>query len=75
MYEDYSKEQLDLLANDKDWFVRVVVAENPNTPPEALDRLANDVDSGVRWYVAKNPNTPQYIKTYLKIKEFLNCYG
>ena len=67
-------EALSRLANDKDCYVRRRAARNPNTPPETLERLANDKDSSVRWYVTKNLNTPQYIKTYLKIKEFLNRY-
>ena len=53
---------------------RYEVANNPNTSPETLERLANDKDWRVRYYVARNPNTPQYIRTYLKIKKFLNCY-
>jgi hypothetical protein len=53
MYEDYSKEQLSLLANDDDRYVRRYVALNPNTPPEALDRLANDVDWGGSWMGCK----------------------
>jgi 3-methyladenine DNA glycosylase AlkC len=74
MYEDYSKEQLALLANDENWYVRRGVAFNPNTPTEVLERLANDNEWYVRRWVANNPSTPQYIKTYLKIKEFLNYY-
>jgi hypothetical protein len=46
------------------------LAGNPNTPPEALERLANDEDSEIRYEVANNINTPQYIKDYLKIKEY-----
>jgi hypothetical protein len=74
MYEYYSKEQLFLLANDKHYYVRCEVAFNPNTPPEVLERLANDNEWYVRRWVANNPSTPQYIRTYLKIKEFLNYY-
>jgi hypothetical protein len=48
------------------------LAINPNTQPEVLERLANDKYWHVRSGVARNPNTPQYIKDYLKIKEFLN---
>jgi hypothetical protein len=36
--------------------------------------MVNDKSYLVRYYVNQNPNTPQYILTYLKIKEFLNCY-
>jgi hypothetical protein len=59
------------LANDNNWGVRCRVAENLNTSPETLERLANDEDYCIRWHVAFNPNTQQYIRTYLKIKEFL----
>jgi 3-methyladenine DNA glycosylase AlkC len=67
-----STETLDRLANDNEWYVRRWVARNPNTPPETLERLANDDDFYVRREVARNPNTPQYIKTYLKIKNYLS---
>ena len=67
-------ETLESLANDDNWLVRSHVAGNPNTPIETLERLANDKDWRVRCRVANNPNTPQYIKTYLKIKKFLNYY-
>ena len=67
-------ETLERLANDDDWVIRWYLATNPNTPPKALERLANDKSYYVRCGVAKNPNTPQYIKTYLKINEFLNRY-
>jgi len=50
-------EVLARLANDDTWFVRSIVAQNPNTLPETLERLANDEDWCVRYYVAKNPNT------------------
>ena len=67
-------EVLELMANDRHSDVRSGVARNPNTPPETLERLANDEDWYVRLGFAQNPNTPQYIKDYLKIKKFLNCY-
>jgi 3-methyladenine DNA glycosylase AlkC len=63
-------ETLERLVNDKDWEVRCHVANNSNTSTEALERLANDKDWRVRYYVANNINTPQYIKDYLKIKEY-----
>ncbi len=50
------------------------LAKNPNTSSETLERLANDDYYGIHVAVTKNPNTPQYIKDYLKIKEFLNYY-
>jgi len=65
---------LDSLSNDDDYGVRWHVVWNPNTPTETLERLANDKDSWVRSCVARNPSTPQYIRKYLKIKEFLNYY-
>lgn len=66
-----SPEILALLANDEDWWVvRQGVAYNTNTPPETLELLANDEDPWVREEVARNPNTPQYIKTYLKLRNF-----
>jgi len=67
-------ETLARLATDKDYKVRRFVAYNPNTQPETLERLANDGNYWVRMGVTINPNTPQYIRTYLKIKEFLNYY-
>ena len=67
-------ETLERLANDESWVVRSWVARNLNTPPETLTCLANDDECSVRRGVAWNSNTPQYIKDYLKIKEFLNYY-
>ena len=69
-----SPETLALLANDEAYNVRSYVAYNPNTSSETLERLANDDYYGIHVAVTKNPNTPQYIKDYLKIKEFLNYY-
>ena len=67
-------EILERLVNVNSYPVRIEVAFNTNTPPEALERLANDHFYYVRLGVAQNLNTPQYIKDYLKIKEFLNRY-
>ena len=61
---------LEFLSKDVDRYVRQGVAYNTNTPPETLERLANDEDPWVREEVARNPNTPQYIKTYLKLRNF-----
>jgi hypothetical protein len=69
-----SPETLARLVNHKHYSVRCVVAWNPNTPTETLERLANDEDYYVRSGVKNNPITPQYIRTYLKLKEFLNYY-
>jgi len=63
---------LELLANDDNPYVRRRVANNPNTQPEILERLAKDKEYMVRGRVAQNPNTPQYIKDYLKIKNYLS---
>ncbi len=58
------------------WFTEGIVfqrgwtATDPNTPPETLERLANDDYRSVRLYVARNPNTPQYLKDYLKFKDY-----
>jgi len=68
-------EILERLANDGDYYVRCSVAYNPNTLPEILARMANDGDWDVLWRVARNPNTPQYIKDYLKIRQFLNWHN
>ena len=67
-----SPETLERLANDDD-LVRQCVAENPNTSPETLERLANDENWWVRRSLIRNLNTPQYIKDYLKLKQFLSC--
>jgi Leucine rich repeat variant len=53
-----SPAQLSVLAADEIRPVRLWVARNPNTPPEALDALAQDADSAVRWNVLLNPSTP-----------------
>jgi hypothetical protein len=68
-------ETLDRLANDEDADVRYWVAWNPHTLPETLESLANDDAWYVRCAVAWNPNTPQYIKDYLKIRQFLNWHN
>ena len=56
-YKEISPEVLVALAKDKDKYVRLGVAENPNTPPEALIALAKDKYKYVRLNVAENPNT------------------
>ena len=65
---------LECLANAEDLYVRYWVAANPSTLPETLERLAYDESWVVRENVVDNSITPQYIRTYLKIKEFLNYY-
>jgi len=49
---------LELLAKDKDEYVRGEVAANPNTPISVLELLAKDKDEYVQCGVAGNPNTP-----------------
>ena len=51
-------ETLKVLAGDKDWDVRLPVAENPNTPQEALKILAGDADVAVRLSVTRHPACP-----------------
>ena len=34
---------LEELATDEEYYVRLHVAANPNTPPKALEKLANDI--------------------------------
>ncbi len=51
-------EVLEVLAKDKDRYVRAAVAENPATPVELLKVLAKDKDESVRAAVALNPATP-----------------
>ena len=50
--------ELRRLANDNDDWVRIEVAGNSSTPPEALAELADDESYGVRVGVEGNPNTP-----------------
>jgi len=51
------------LSKDGDWYVRCLVAQNPNTTPETLNYLSNNEDFRVRWNVAWNPNTsPETLK-------------
>ena len=63
------------LANDENLSVRYKVARNPNTPTETLTLLANDGSWNVRDGVANNPNTPQYVLNYMKLRDFIDCYG
>jgi hypothetical protein len=44
---------------------KLLLAANPNTPPEILTILAQDVNDSVRRRVALNPNTPPEILTIL----------
>ena len=54
---------LDILAKDKDWYIRCNVAGNSNTPTEILTILAKDKNNSVISFVAKN--TPIEILTIL----------
>jgi hypothetical protein len=58
-------ELLDKLSNDKDWVLRQVVANNPNTPSEILTKLSDDENFFVREEVANNLNTSSEILTKL----------
>jgi hypothetical protein len=44
---------------------KLLLADNPNTPPETLTILAGDKYFWVRWRVAQNPNTPPEILSIL----------
>lgn len=54
--QNASPEMLEELAEDKDWEVRMEVAENPKTPVEVLMKLAEDKNGNVRYELARNPN-------------------
>lgn len=70
--ENLSDDALELMSKDTNQYVRVGVAENPNTSPELLTKLANDRSNKVRIAVAGNPNTPPEVLR--KIRE-TNGYG
>ena len=53
------------LAKDENSNVRIIVAENPNTPAEVLSLLAKDRKCKVRQRVAENPNTPAEVLSLL----------
>jgi hypothetical protein len=65
-------ETLEHLVEDGDSLIREAVALNINASPETLERLANYGEHYVSIALALSFFTPQYIKDYLKIKEFLN---
>ena len=67
-------EVLEKLANDGEYSVRCIVAQNPNITVEVLEKLSNDEDCDVRCEVAYNPIIPKYIKTHLRYKNYLKCY-
>ena len=46
---------LEILAKDKDSYVRASVTENPITSKETLELLAKDENRNVRALVAQNP--------------------
>lgn len=49
---------LELLAEDKDWRVRVQVAERRAAGEELLMKLSRDINSSVRLAVVQNPKVP-----------------
>ena len=59
---------LEKLSDDKDEWVRKVIANNPNTPDYILEKLSDDKDWYVRRSVANNPNTPPELKTLMMLK-------
>jgi hypothetical protein len=52
---------LDLLADDRDWIVRLCVANNPSTSGKTLLKLSKDRDLGIREQVALHKNTPESV--------------
>ena len=66
-YTTMDEEILTILSEDKRWFVREVVASNPNTITEILEFLADDEDYEVREAVAENEHTP--IALLIKLAE------
>ena len=64
-------QDLEKLADDEYWSVRLGVTENPNCPVYLLEKLAEDEDWYIRLGVTKNPNCPQYLKDFIKAKEFI----
>jgi hypothetical protein len=48
---------------------KLLIAQNPDSPPEALRRLSEDPDFWVRLFVLINPNTPT--ETYDSLTERL----
>jgi len=56
-----SAEELEELAEDDEDYVRILVAENSNTPSSILEKLAEDDNTSVRSGVAGNSNTPSSI--------------
>ena len=53
-----STRDLALLAKDKSYEVRALVALNPNTSSDVLTHLAKSTHPNVLCYVAANPHTP-----------------
>lgn len=66
---------LEKLVDDENWLVRHSVAENPNCPVPLLEKMVDDVIWLVRYEVTLNPNCPQYLKEYIEVKAFIDCYG
>jgi hypothetical protein len=55
-------EILAYLANDKEWYIRMLVALNQRTPIEVLKHLIIDDNSQVRMGVFQNPNCNEEIR-------------
>ena len=53
---------LEILATDKDYYIRQQVARNRNTPVSLLETLATDEDYYVRYRAAMNPRATELVK-------------
>lgn len=65
-------EQLEILSNDNDDFIRSSVARNPATNAELLTRLADDTFHAVRNAVAEHPNTPRNVLEMIAARDGLD---
>ncbi len=59
--ENLSPEILARLANDKEVYIRQIVASNRFTPTDSLEKLADDQNIVVRCNVTKNKSTPSKV--------------
>ena len=68
-------EILEYLANDKHWYIRMCIANNPKTPVKILKHLTLDITSNVRVAAFNNPNATEEVRiTYragMKYKHLL----
>jgi len=61
---------LELLATDKEYWIRSRVALHPNASPKILQKLATDKAYLVRQYVAQNPNSNQIIERLVFMTDY-----